>query len=652
MEFLGFSLTQILTTLGIAGAAVFVLYLLKLRRRLIEVPFVKLWETILAEKQTTRLFSQLKRWLSLLVALLVVAALAFALGDPRYKGATATGRTVVLLLDASASMQATDVDEGRFALAKKKANDLINGMGPSDRFLIAELAASATPMTPLTGEQRILTDAIESMQASDLSADLLAGIQLAADILRDQSDPEVILISDGGVVGALHEDTKANIKAGDKNKSDLEEETESVIPLNHRAFKKDGIRFSWVPIGKKHDNVGITAFSVRRYPLDKSQSEVLVELWNPTKEKRGVELTLIGDGEPVDVQRLELKPEERLRRFFRNVSGVDQTLEAKITPAGQKDFLEVDNHAYARLPERRRARVAVVSNGNLYLQAALLLDEYLDVTEVSPSAWPSTDPYDVVIFDRVVPRNPPTIPALYLRPEPQEGSAAPFEVDGEVEGPYIERVDRKHPLIKWTALSDVNIASALSVKLQSGDKAVARQGRTPLIVTGKREGVSFVAFTFDPKDSDLVLRVAWPLILLNTVDWFVQENAGFVSSFRAGETWRVPAPKDIKEVEITDPHGLSRMIPVIEGRAVFAGTRAGFHTMKVGDETETFAANLDGDRESLVKPSKAIAISGQKAKEASSGKVGLRTEIWLYLVLLVLAILFIEWTTYHRRISV
>src|SRR5688572_20307314 len=108
MELLGLSLTQVLTTLAVTAAAVIVLYLLKLRRRRVVVPFVRLWHEVLSEKQSTRLFSQLKRWLSLLLALLVVGLLAFSLGDPRPEGASASGRTLVVLLDGSASMQAVD----------------------------------------------------------------------------------------------------------------------------------------------------------------------------------------------------------------------------------------------------------------------------------------------------------------------------------------------------------------------------------------------------------------------------------------------------------------------------------------------------------------------------------------------------------------
>ena len=311
----GLTLSQVLMVLGGFGLGAVILYLLKLRRRRVEVPFVRLWEDILAEKQTTRLFSQLKRWLSLLLALCIIALLAFALGDPRYAGATAQGRSLLVLVDASASMSATDVEPSRFEAAEAELRRLIDGLGPADRLQIAQLDQTATPLSPLTTDARVLRDAIDSLSTTHLGAQLRPGLHLALDVLRGQPRAEVVVITDGGL---------------------------SASATMAEELREADIRLSWVRVGRTDDNVGLSAFAVRRYPLDKSQSEVLVELWNPTDEARQVELQLIGDGEPVDVQTLSLGPTERLRRTFRNVSGVDRTLEARLVTREGLDHLAAD----------------------------------------------------------------------------------------------------------------------------------------------------------------------------------------------------------------------------------------------------------------------------------------------------------------------
>src|SRR4051794_41623355 len=81
----GLPFTTLLAIFGAAAAFATALYILKLRRRTVPVPFSKLWEKILRDKEATSLFSRLKRLLSLLVQLALLALLAFALGDPREK---------------------------------------------------------------------------------------------------------------------------------------------------------------------------------------------------------------------------------------------------------------------------------------------------------------------------------------------------------------------------------------------------------------------------------------------------------------------------------------------------------------------------------------------------------------------------------------
>ena len=382
MELTGLSLAQVLTVFGLVGGAVLILYLLKLRRRVVAVPFVKLWERVLADKQTTRLFSRLKRLFSLLLALLLVGLLAVALGDPMWSAGTGSGRTLVMLVDASASMQATDVSQSRMDQARERATDLVRSLGPDDRLLIAQMTVTTQPLSPLTSSAPALGSAIESLAAEDVEADLATAFRFASDVLREKPNPEVVLVSDGKLGSAERE---------------------------ARALRESGVRISWIPVGSRDAaNIAITAFAVRRYPLDRSQSEVLVEVWNPTTEDATVELSLLGDGQTVHVETLEVAGESRRRKFYRNLAGADQTLEARLRAVeGPADMLLVDSVAYALLPPRRRARVLAVSPGNLYLSAALLLDEYLDVVEVQPDAYPVEGSFDVIIFDGWVPPSPP-----------------------------------------------------------------------------------------------------------------------------------------------------------------------------------------------------------------------------------------------------
>lgn len=634
MIFAGLPFATLATIFGIAAAAVVAFYILKLRRRVFAVPFSPLWQRILRDKEATSLFSKLKRLLSLLLQLALLALLVLALGDPRAAATLIKGRNLVVLVDASASMQATDVSSSRLESAKDEVKKIIRGLGGSDRMLIAQMDASVTPLGPMSGDTSELDREIDAVKATDTRADFPRALRFATDALRDSDNAEIVVVSDGALGAPA--DAQGAVHTGNA-------------------------KLVFIPIGKSKKNAGITQFSVRRYPLDKSRYEVMLEVTNTGAEDEEVELSLLGDGQLVDLTKLRLKPGERLPRFYPNLSGASRTLEAKIKRVdGSHDDLPADDHAYALLPERRRAKVLLVTTGDTYLEAALLLDEYLDVTQVDAPHYSDKTPtggnYDVVIFDGATPEVMPRANALYIDPR---GSGSPVKVEDVISQPGFDHIDRKHPVVRFTALDDVNIARGHKLVPQPGDKVVGASDDGPILIAGQRSGFKFVALGFDVRESDLALRVAWPLFLMNTINWFTDEDVGYISSFKTGEVWRIPVAGDITHASLKTPDGSTEIVPVREGRAIVFGEHAGFYELTpeaiAGGppaQVTSFAANLLDSDESAIEPASEITVDGKTAGKLEGFHVGVRREIWIYLLLAALILTAIEWATYHRRITV
>jgi Ca-activated chloride channel homolog len=168
---------------------------------------------------------------------------------------------------------------------------------------------------------------------------------------------------------------------------------------------------------------------------------------------------------------------------------------------------------------------------------------------------------------------------------------------------------------------------------------------------------------FDVRDSDLPLRVAWPLLLLNSINFFTDEDAQYISSFRTGDVWRVPIVSQTGQAKMKTSEGANLFVPVHEGRAVFLGQRAGFYEL-AGTEGQgaeqngqpatntAFAANLLDADESTIEPAKELVVGDKKAGTLSGFQIGVRREIWIYLLLAAILLTAIEWITYHRRITV
>jgi Ca-activated chloride channel homolog len=616
--------TSTLIAIGLSVAALTVLlYVLKLRRRPVSVPFSFLWKRVLKDKEATHLFSQLKRFLSLLLQLVLVALLVLALGDPRLTDKWVEGRNVVVLVDVSASMKATDVPSTRLDAARAKLIGLIDGLGATDRMLIAEMGMAPRPLCTLTSDIATLKDAANRLEAVDTSADLERALGFAVDSLTGLSKPQVILLSDGAL--------------GDTS------------TLKQR-FDLGAIDFSYSPIGGEGHNVAITAFSVRRYPLDKSRYEVLLEVMNTDDRDADIELTLLGDGEIVDVTRLHLAPNERLPRFYQDLAGASRTLEAVIKLRDGKDVLPADDHAYALMPDRKRVRVQLVSTRNTYLEAALLLDEYMELTNTAPDSIPIESSFDVTILDNVVVPLPTRHGArLYINPK----SGGPVPSGKSITEFGFDTWDKKSPYLRWMAMENIQVIRGNTFLPEQGQKVVAASDFGPLLVSGTVDQVPFLALGFDPRDSDWVLRVAWPIFLLNTINAFIEEDTGYISSYATGQTWHVPAPSHLATANVLLPSGALERVPVKEGRAVYAGDLAGFYELR-DDEGETlarFAANLGSPTESHVDANPILDV-GKSSTSLEKFSAGGRKEIWVMLLLAVLAVSALEWFTYHRRVTI
>jgi hypothetical protein len=100
------------------------------------------------------------------------------------------------------------------------------------------------------------------------------------------------------------------------------------------------------------------------------------------------------------------------------------------------------------------------------------------------------------------------------------------------------------------------------------------------------------------------------------------------------------------------PSGDERTVPVVDGRAVATGSRAGFYTLRAGDQEDVFAANLGPSEEAVIAPAEHLELGGARAPRPAIGRAGVRTEIWMVLVLAVLGVVLVEWFTYHRRLTV
>src|SRR5215216_6380594 len=99
------------------AAPIVIFYILKIRLRRVPVSTILFWQQIFEETRPRSLWQRLRHLLSLLVQLAFLGLLVLALAEPVFPWEAKQARRLVLVVDNSASMNATDVAPTRLARA-------------------------------------------------------------------------------------------------------------------------------------------------------------------------------------------------------------------------------------------------------------------------------------------------------------------------------------------------------------------------------------------------------------------------------------------------------------------------------------------------------------------------------------------------------
>src|SRR6266852_1404908 len=126
--------------LSALAVPIILLYMLRLRRRDVPVSSTMLWQQLLRDLEANAPWQRLRRNLLLLLQLLILAALVIALARPFVEVPTVTTGRIALLIDASASMNATDVQPSRFEAAKQQALGIVDTLTEQDSLAVIRVA--------------------------------------------------------------------------------------------------------------------------------------------------------------------------------------------------------------------------------------------------------------------------------------------------------------------------------------------------------------------------------------------------------------------------------------------------------------------------------------------------------------------------------
>lgn len=623
-----------LTPLAFLGFLLFIpvilLYLLKQRRRRIVVSTLMFWDDILRDEHSVASITKLRKILSLLLQLLVLFLLILSLAQPILAKDTLGARRVVILLDTSASMLTDESGVTRFAQAQKNVRDVITGMASGDTAMLVAVGAHAETIMPFTSSRRTLQEALDGTTAGHGDTNFAAAFALLDQLPPDDRETWVYVISDGAFDAVNFEG-------------------------------RDRMRFAYLPIGEAKENVGITAFQVRPLPALPRDFEIMFSVANESDAEVTLPFEVRVADSLVDADEITIPARGVVSRSLRQFSA---TGGAVTLVADWDDHFQLDNVAYAVLPPAVSVPVALVTEGNYFLESALMTDDAIVLETMTPAEYgekAASLEAKVLIFDGFVPDSPPARHVIYVGKWPE---SLGITASGDLSDPIITEWDQEHPVNRHLQLTNISIEAGQRLNAPDNFTPLIQSFENPLVLLDESKPEMVMVVGFNTTSSDLPLRVAFPILVSNTIRymtggndqdaWQAPEIGAVLGTDEiakyAGEAkiTEVFAPGTVPEPALPDSAESPGSTTTVSSVAVDqAGIYTGLTTE--GETIPLFAANLNNRREANIAVSEGLPVKSEKPLQEITNGFRIGAAPWRMLAVAALALLFLEWGLFHRR---
>jgi hypothetical protein len=604
--------------LGLTLPAIVALYFLRIRRPTRVVPALNLWPDQIRDRQASVPWQRLRFSRLLLLQLLAAAVLVAAAVQPVLSAGTSLARHSVVLIDVSASMQARDVQPTRLDEAKREVGSIIDQLGPQDRMTLVAVAPTPKVVASVVGDRDALHRALNGLAASNGPADLSSALTLAAGLVRPGDDARAYLFSDG-IVGPIRTDSTTSLP----------------FPIEYHR------------VGVSGENVGLTSLVVRTSAQSRA---AYLHLQNFGQQSRSFSLEWRADGKLVDVRQLTVAGGQAQDLVLPVPS--DATVVSAHIDTGDIFALDDTVIAVARTPSA--FRVLLVTPGNVFLQQAISLRGDIQLDTVAPADYKSSAPYAMSIFDRFWPPGsapglPPSLPSgPFIAIDPPAGS--PLAGGSALGIGRVRATDAGDPLLVNVDLNDVHIARSQDLRNATFGRPLITSVQTPLVLV-RDEPYRQAVFGFDLHESDLPLRIAFPILMQNLSEWMLPPSVPS-HSFHPDEPVTIVPENGATTVTVIGPdgnrHALSGGAVATYGETDLTGLYTVEQVVAGKTSRSWFTVNLFSDQISQLKPADRLTLPPFASTAAVNSVHHGQLEIWPWVALGALALVVLEWLAFHR----
>ena len=594
---------------ALLAVPIILLYLLRLQRREQPVSSTLLWRQVIMDREANTLWQKLRKNLLLLLQLLTLLFFVFALIRPYVNVRSQLSGKITVLLDASASMLATDVSPTRFEAAKAEARKLINQLGNNDQMTLVLVDGTSRILSAASNDRSALLANLDPIQPTLSTANWSAAIALAAG-LNSQSasnNATTIVISDGA------------------NADDLK--------LLQGAAR-------YISVGTSADNIAISALSLRQTVRGLS---AFVRVSNTGTQEDSVLVSVKADDVLIDARTLKVPPGQSASWTLNGIAAKVTTIRASIDQAAH-NVLPTDDVAFAVNVNNTARRALLLTRGNRFLEQALAALPNLRTTRAISMPAAAELTYDLYVVDGLSVTLPFNSNALIV------GAGTVFSTSGSFSNTAYVR-NESHPILQSVDWRNVNLLDAQRINMPDGLKPLVQTQGGPVLLAGENvqtRGLTqlkrVVVLPFELRRSDLPLQIAFPILVANSVDWLAPpQGLNMPTSVKPGEVVALP---EGALVQFANQQAAS-----VDKRGFAQTGQPGIYRFRVTNNSNelngAFAVNFFNPVESAIAPNPQLQVGSTTGATNTQTQLSQR-ELWGILAAFALLVLMAEWWVYQR----
>jgi Ca-activated chloride channel family protein len=595
---------------------ILLLYFMRPKRQQRTIASTLLWQQALQDMQASRPWQRLHLTPLLILQLLAALFIVLVLVRPAIFTTSFISGNTIIILQTSASMQATDVAPSRFESARNDIANIIANLGSEDHISLITMANTPQVLIADSNDKTLLSAALQRAKVTNQDADLELALSLANSLAERQTNMQVLVVGDGHVTTT---------------------DQQLLVPFPVRYLR----------IGTNAPNAALLTLSSRTL---QGNLTALAEIANYSSQQRSIPVELFADGHEVSVQTVTLAPQATGTIQWAGLSATTRFLHAQLI---SQDAMTMDHNAWAIVGGSQKGHVLLVTNGNMFLQAAFALQPDVILVKTTPAQYVNTGNYDLTIFDGFVPPVLPTGGLLFVNPP-----AGPYPFG--MSGPLI-KVSRFSPgndtinLLTGVDLSSIHTLQAShQLKLGSNIQSVIDAPETPLMIAGEQNNQRIAALGFDLHNSDLGLQPSFPILIQNLTNWFLPQPVTGNGQVKAGSPVTIQTWPGTDQVTITSPEQQTVTVgppfPVIpfartDSIGIYQVTQHVHGQFLYG----AFTVNLFDSLQSRLAPAQTLPVLRSSDFVANGNGVARELrEIWPWIAALLLLILCAEWWLFSR----